>query len=356
MHWFLLTFLAACAGALIAYKLKITGGVMVGALLGAAVFNIVTGLADFPMPAKTLAQIISGAFIGKEMRRDNLGQLKSMLRPAAFFIGCLMAANILLGLMIYLLSPCDLMTALFAAVPGGLTDISIISHDMGADTSMVAVFQLFRLIAVLVFFPGVIRFTVERFGKKSEEREESPPNDYIPPSKQSPPPHALRKAVITLATALIGGGLGAVSGIPAGALLFSTVAVALLSVFTDLVYLPFLVKRFAMVLAGAFVGAGLARENVLQLASLALPILLLVLGYFLVSTLLGVAISRLFKMDLTTSLFACTPAGASDMALIASDMGGVGPQVAVLQIFRLFAVISVFPYMIKLVTLLWGGA
>ncbi len=359
MHLFIVTLLAACVGALIAYKLKIAGGVLIGALLGAALFNVITGMADFPAPAKVLAQIISGAFIGKEVRRDNLGQLKSMVKPAAFFIGCLMLVNILLGFMIYLLSPCDLMTALFAAVPGGLADISLISHDMGADTAMVAVFQLFRLLFVLIFFPSVIRFTVRLAGRKNPTDEDTTSGIGVaadaPPSKTPPPAHAARKALITLAAALGGGGLGVLSGIPAGALMFSTLAVSLLSVFTEQVYLPFGVKRFAMVLAGAFVGAGFARENVLQIGSLALPVLLLVAGYFLFSTLLGFAISRIFKMDLVTSLFACTPAGASDMALIASDLGGVGPQVAVLQLFRLFAVISLFPVMIKLVLLLWGG-
>ncbi len=359
MTWFFITFLVACIGAFICYKLKITGGVMIGALLGVAIFNVVTDLAYFPLPAKVFAQIISGAFIGMQVNRKNLADLKKMIKPSALLIGGLLIINIALGFIIYFLSPCDLMTSLFAAVPGGVADISIISSDMGADTSAVAVFQLFRMVSVLTFFPSIL-FPVARFLSKrapSTGKEDTPTEhggSTANPVKRPAPEHAFQKSVITLATALFFGVLGALSGIPAGALLFSVLAVSALSIWTNKAYLPFAVKRFAMIIAGAFVGTSFVRESLTRMGDLVIPMILLVLGYFIFCILLGILLSRTCKLDIVTSLFACTPAGASDMALLATDLGAVGPQVALLQIVRLFCVITLFPRVIELVLLLWG--
>ena len=47
--------------------------------------------------------------------------------------------------------------------------------------------------------------------------------------------------------------------------------------------------------------------------------------------------------DLLTGLYCAAPAGASEMALIASDVGADGPNVAILQISRMLGVIAFFP-------------
>ena len=44
-----------------------------------------------------------------------------------------------------------------------------------------------------------------------------------------------------------------------------------------------------------------------------------------------------------------TPAGASDMALIASDLGVDNPDVSFIQIMRMITVVTVFPHIINLV-------
>ena len=50
-----------------------------------------------------------------------------------------------------------------------------------------------------------------------------------------------------------------------------------------------------------------------------------------------------------------TPAGASDMALVAADMGITNPEVSVLHVLRLITVVTVFPHVLSAFARLMEG-
>ena len=387
MFWLIITFLIAFAGAFICYRLKIAGGIIAGAMFFVAIFNIITGLAYFPMYAKVFAQIISGAFIGVGINRCNIIQLKQVIKPAMVLISGMFIINIVVGLLIYALSPLDLSTSLFSSVPGGVSDMTIISHDMGADTSKVAILQLIRLVSTLALFPSIIN-KVSRYmshsinndenmiyekdclnsinnieGTKEENRikerdicsnnTEISKNNTDKDFKKNPDEKTIKEYTVknvcyTLIIAFISGVVGYISGLPAGTLVFSIIGVSSFNIATDKACLPMSIKRFAQVVAGAFIGTSFVRSDLAQLKLLILPAIIQVTGYIILCTLLGILISKLFNIDIPTSLFSSAPAGASDMALIASDLGASGPKVALLQIVRLVSVIAVCPWIIKL--------
>ena len=54
------------------------------------------------------------------------------------------------------------------------------------------------------------------------------------------------------------------------------------------------------------------------------------------------------------SMLAATPAGATDMALISSDIGVEDPDLVVIQILRMVCVILIFPQVISLIVSLVG--
>jgi len=87
---------------------------------------------------------------------------------------------------------------------------------------------------------------------------------------------------------------------------------------------------------------------------LAIPAIILLSGYFCACLLIGWFIHNKFGMTLKESMLAATPAGASDMALIASDLGIEGTDVVVLQIIRMLFVVLIFPQVINLIVLLAG--
>lgn len=119
-------------------------------------------------------------------------------------------------------------------------------------------------------------------------------------------------------------------------------------------YIPMKVKLAAQTCSGAMIGCTMTMNDVLRLQTMIAPMIIIVVGYLISNITLGFFIRKVSNLDLTTALFATTPAGVSDMLLIASDIGGDAPKVAVLQIFRLVMVIATFPMMISMVVKFFG--
>jgi len=52
---------------------------------------------------------------------------------------------------------------LFACMPGGASDVALIAGDLGGDTAKVALFQIMRVIGVVVIYPIIVRFLQVKF-------------------------------------------------------------------------------------------------------------------------------------------------------------------------------------------------
>jgi membrane AbrB-like protein len=329
-------------------KLKVPGGMMVGSIVAVSLLNIFTGHALMPAAGKLTAQIVAGAFIGVGVEKSDLLRLKKIYRPALVLIVTMLGLNLLSGYLIYLVSPLDLVTSLMSAVPGGMSDIPIISADMGADASKVAVMQFVRLVAGIGFFPGLIKLISSR-----HQADVSKPEVVF--KRQTDRNNQTATFIKTIIVATLFGLLGKASGIPAGALLFSLVSVVVLKLTSSEAFMPRWVKRLAQVLSGAYIGSGIFYADVLEIRYLAIPALILITGYFLVCLFLGFVLHKNFDMSLKEAMLTATPAGASDMALIASDLGIQSTDVIVLQIVRMVIVVTVFPQVIQLVVHFSGG-
>lgn len=346
---FFITFLVGSIGAFTATKLKVPAPFMVGSMIFVGVFNAFTGAAYVYSWSRFLVQVIAGGFIGMSMDKEKFKTFKTMLMPAIVMMLGLLSLNIMVGFFLYKTTSLDLLSALFAAVPGGMSDMSIISSEMGADTSTVAIFQLARLIGVISLFPFLIR----EVHKKMSSHEELN-NKNITPHKNTTVKKAknydLNEVLISLIIAFIFGFIGKLTGIPAGTMIFSLIGISLMKIFKDKGYMPLILKQLAQILAGTFIGCGITKTVIYNLKSFIIPVIIMVLMYIIFCALLGYIMSKLFKIDIITAMFCCTPAGASDMALIASDLGANTPNIALLQIIRLVTVIILFPTVIKLIT------
>lgn len=339
----LFTFLAALTGGILLFRLKVPGGMMVGAILAVSVLSISSGLASMPGGAKVIAQCLAGAFIACGIGRRDLQNLPRLWRPLLVLLGSLLTVNLLLGLLIWRCSPLDPLTAMLSAVPGGMSDTPIIAADMGADAGKVAILQFARMSTGIGLFPSLILLMTKKEPAASGgagREETSEPQDSSRKTAAFP---------LTLAAAFLCGIAGKLSGVPAGTLVFSMFGVITLKLLWGQAFLPMWAKRLAQVLSGAYIGCGITRADLLELRYLILPALLILAGYFLNSILTGQLLHRLFGFPLRTSMLIATPAGASDMALISSDLGVEDKEVIELQIIRMVVVISLFPQIIALV-------
>jgi membrane AbrB-like protein len=336
---------------------------MLGAILGAALFNIFSGGAAWvPGQTKLLVQIIAGSFIGLAMERKDLARLPKLFKPMLVMGSGFLILNIIAGFLMAALSPLDLVTSLMSAVPGGVNETPIIAADMGADAPKVAVMQTLRLIFGLGIFPSLIKWGPMRFGSPAPSPAEpaGKPAPQAPAPKAAPQPEklltfrALRFA-LTLLAGCAAGILGNRTRIPGMTFVFPIAAVLILKLVFNFAFLPPPLRKIAQVLSGSYLGSGLTITTVLEMRYLALPLAVIILGYMLTGILTGKVLEKTCGFNRQESMLITIPAGASDMALIAADMGIVNPDISLLQVTRLLLVMTFFPQIINLI-LYWFPA
>ncbi|MHC1787361.1 MAG: AbrB family transcriptional regulator [Christensenellales bacterium] len=336
----LVTLLFAAAFGYLLVRLKVPGGMMIGAVIGACLYNLLTGQARLDPAAKTAAQIIAGAFIGSGVRREDLRQMKPLLKAAGIVIGCLFLINLSAGLLVQALSPLDPLTALLATTPGGVSDIPIIAADLGADAPKVLVLQLVRMIMGIGVFPSLIA----RFSRL--DQKDPRPSSRAPGRRPIDWPNTL----LTLLVAAAFGLLGRASPLPGGTMALATLGSILFKLLWPRACLPDPLRKAAQCLSGTYVGAGIGIAQLIELKVLALPALVLVACYGLGALLISSLLVRSGAFSRREALLAATPAGASDMALISADLGIQNVKLVLLQVMRLITVITVFPTLLNLIS------
>ena len=84
----------------------------------------------------------------------------------------------------------------------------------------------------------------------------------------------------------------------------------------------------------------------------ALPAAALCLGYMVCCVGMGIVVSRLFHIQLREAMLTLSPAGATEMALIAADLGVESADLVVLQICRLVGVTLFFPQIFNVILMI----
>lgn len=162
--YFAETMLAAAIGGLALHFLRVTAGAMLGSMLAVAAWNIATGRGYFPRPVSDAAQVASGALLGLKIDMASVLGLAGLAVPALLVMAGVLLFSLLTGYVMHQLTKLDLATCLLASTPGGLTEMSLLSEDLGADTPKIAVMQTARLLYVVAFFPTMIEFVAHALG------------------------------------------------------------------------------------------------------------------------------------------------------------------------------------------------
>lgn len=323
---------------------------MVGAIIFVAVLNLMTGISYFPRTVKVIVQAIAGGFVGQRISRRDLKELKVTIKPAVQLLFGIVGLTFATGFLIWAISPLTINTALLSSMPGGMSDVALISADVGADATQATLLQLVRYLIALLILPQI----AQRLCEKSESTGgKALDNLYVPGQKDASAKTA-ENALKTIAIALIAGGIGKLSHIPAGTLVFALFATAMRNIKTEgKAYFPVRLRYVAQSCAGALVGCMVTMNAIRGIKELLLPALIVAINCALINYLLGFWIYKTNPyLELSTCLFASLPAGLSDMALISMDFGGDAPKVAILQLVRYCVTMAVLPTLIRLVAAL----
>ena len=153
--------------------------------------------------------------------------------------------------------------------------------------------------------------------------------------------------VVTMLVAATGGYIGYRLKLPAGVMLGAMLITVAFNLTTGRGFFFGDLRIGIQVLAGAMIGSRMDMVVVKGMRKLVLPIVLLVFSMFGLNIVFGTAMYFLSPLDAATALFSAAPGGASDMAIIAEDLGAYPPHVAILQLSRLMIIFTVMPFVFR---------
>lgn len=153
----------------------------------------------------------------------------------------------------------------------------------------------------------------------------------------------LRLYLATLAAGFAGAALAALVGIPAGALIGSTLAVAALAATGLRAGLPNPVRDLAFATIGVSLGSGVNEMLFAQIGNWSISLAILVVS--LVATILSgrVILMRTFGLDRQTATLASSPGTMSNAIAIAAEGRGDATAVMFLQLTRLLVLVIAVP-------------
>lgn len=366
--FFLITVVVALVGGYIGYRLKIPAGAMVGAMVTTVAFNLITERAFFYDDLKIVMQILGGAMIGSRIGKKDVLELKNIILPTIILIISMVILNLSFGIVMYLVSDLDIATCLFASAPGGMSDMAIISVDLGANPAYVAIMQLLRILTIFIFMPPIFKKIIlgsrakqaaakaeaaPVIDKESVRASEATGLDDEPVSTQPEPKKQAtdwRRLGLLLLLAGLGGILFWYLGVTAGAMIGAMLATAVYCVLRGTVAFPTKLRFAMQVCAGAYTGIRLDRASVAQMGSLVVPMIVMIIGIFVFVFAVAFIMHKVTKLDIDVCLMSSTPGGVQEMAYLSEDLGSDTPKIAIMQTVRLFSVILFFPTMLSFIT------
>jgi len=151
-----ITFLCGSVLGLLFWQIGVPAGAIIGAMLGSALYNIWSAKAFFPPGLRLPLQIIAGTFIGMRMDRESLFAMNEIIIPVIILFFGVILMTVITSFLMHKIAKLDLFTSVLASTPGGLSEMSLLADDLGANAPKVAVLHMARLISVIVFFPTTL--------------------------------------------------------------------------------------------------------------------------------------------------------------------------------------------------------
>ncbi|MDY0236955.1 MAG: AbrB family transcriptional regulator [Gudongella sp.] len=158
------------------------------------------------------------------------------------------------------------------------------------------------------------------------------------------------KIIMTLFVAAVGGLVGIKLKIPAGALVFSMLAVAIYNIYTANAFIPYNFRVMAQIVVGGMIGLRFTKETMVEIKEILIPSIVIILVLTVFSLFLAFVLHKTTGMDIVTALFSTAPGGLTDMSLISDSYGADSPKVAVIHTLRIVLVVTFVPIIIKFIT------
>ncbi|CEI81897.1 MULTISPECIES: AbrB family transcriptional regulator [Oceanobacillus] len=163
---------------------------------------------------------------------------------------------------------------------------------------------------------------------------------------------SLKKFVIVVSIASVGGYIGHILNLPIGILMgsFITVAIAKISGLK----VPPLKKKYKQMiqmLVGGLIGLNLQPDIVSLFFNHIVPGLIATVFHLLFAFLIAYIFTKLFRFKWLTALSGSLPAGMSEISIVADEIDVDVEVVMLMHLFRISLLILILPVIIKLLLL-----
>jgi membrane AbrB-like protein len=158
MERVLLIVLIGTGGGLLAVRLNLPGGAIVGAMLGtAAAAILIPGQFVIPQRLSMVIQIVLGITLGLSFDRSTLELFPRILPLAMVSTIVLLLLTVVVAWLAQRLGVLDFATALFGLSPGGMSGMSLMAGSEGHRVDIVALLHTFRIFTLFLIVPLLSR-------------------------------------------------------------------------------------------------------------------------------------------------------------------------------------------------------
>ena len=333
---FLLTLICGLLGGLVFWTLGLPLPWMLGCLTGSLIASLSGAPVGVSKPIRLVIMIILGVMLGGTFSPE-------VLVRAGDWIPTLIAAVIYLGLITLVAQyycrkflKMDRMTAIFSGFPGGLSEMTLLGEEVGADVRALTLTHACRVATILLAIPLFLTYW------SGLEMVERPATGPI---------WSLMDIAFLVAIAMGGLLLGKVAKFPAyqltGPLLVSAIVHTSGLIDGEPPELVTLLLQFTLgsALGARFVGYSLKQVGKIMVLAVIMALLMLTVT-FIVSALL----SQAFDLSFEALILALSPGGFAEMTLAALSLGIDPAFVTTHHAVRLLVVVFVVPMFLTRLT------
>ncbi|MBX6378207.1 MAG: AbrB family transcriptional regulator, partial [Clostridia bacterium] len=311
---------------------------LAGGLIAAGAFRLAgSEAAGVPLVVQRGAMVVIALNIAARFRWEALRVFAAHGAVVAAAVALVLGLAAFNARWVARLGGLDPVTAFFASIPGGASDMAVIGSDRGANPAVVAVLHAVRVTVVVLTVPALA--AAEAGGA-----------DRASGIGGGAGPTAAGVAAVALLLAVVGtlgAGAGWVSGrlrVPSPYLLGPLVAFLAVQGAWGLPRPPAWALAAAQFAVGVRAGASLDRDTAVRIAR-ALPVYgLSLVVLFAASAVSAWLLHAAAGTDAVTAILSAAPGGIAEMTLTATAIGADTSFVAALQILRVLCVILVLPF------------
>ena len=328
---FILFWGVSIAGYLAGRRLKIPAPAILGPI---ACFLVLTILGvKFTIPAwqKPVLSVITGILLGMRFNQNFKGVLCQMLLAAIWLVSLSLIAT---GVLIF--TGLEKETALFAATPGGMAEITLMSLSYHSDPFATVLLQSSRMICSMVVFSSLaFRYRCEETGEKKAVTAERRLKWYewgvllLPVLGVT---WILTRFHVPVANLL-------------GPMLVIGIAVKAGNVSCRI---NKRIQTLVQIGIGGLAGAAITRESILGFPEYIFPVIILNILVITGSLLLARIMMWMTNWDKATCILACCPAGLSPTIMIAMEYKADANIVTLFQVLRMVTVLVSTPFLAKM--------